>query len=38
MEGSTDLSEEDIVSIHKADVSGLVWVGGIGLHVRGLGE
>ena len=38
VEGSTDLSEADLVSIHDAEVSGLIRVDGINLHVRGLGE
>ena len=38
MEGSTELLEADLVSIHEADVFGLVQVDGVNIHVRGLGE
>ena len=37
-EGSTKLSEADLVSIDKAEVYGLVWFNGINLHVGGLDE
>ena len=38
VEGSTEMLEANLVSIYEAEVSGLVWVNGINLHVRGLGE
>ena len=38
VEGSTELSEADLVLIHEAKVSGLIWVDGINLHVGGLDE
>ena len=38
VEGSTELFEEDLVSIHEAEVSGLVQVDGVNLHVGGLRE
>ena len=38
VEGSTEMLEADLLSIHEAEVSGLVWVKVINLHVGGLGE
>ena len=38
VEGSTEMLEANLVSIYEAEVSGLVWVNGINIHVRGLGE
>ena len=38
LEGSAELSEADIVSIHEAEVCVLVRVDGVNLHVGGLGE
>ena len=38
VEGSTELSEADLVSIHEAKVSGLFWVDGINFHIGGHGE
>ena len=35
---STELSESDLVLIYKAEVSGLIWVDGVNLRFRGLGE
>ena len=32
------IPETDIVSIHEAEVSGLIRIGGVELHVGGLGE
>ena len=34
----TELLEADLVSVHKVEVYGLVWVDVINIHVRGLGE
>ena len=36
--GSTELSKADLVLIHEAKVSGLIWVDGINLHVGVFGE
>ena len=38
VEGSTELSEADLVSIHESEVSGLVRINGVNLHVGGFGE
>ena len=38
VEGPTDLPETNLVSIHVAQVSGLIWIYGIKLHVIGLSE
>ena len=38
MKFPADLPETDIVSIHEAEVSGLIRIGGVELHVGGLGE
>ena len=38
MEGSTNMLEADLVSIQEAEVSVLVCVDGVNLHVGGLGE
>ena len=38
VEGSTELSESDLVSIHKAKVSRFIWVDGVNIDVRGLDE
>ena len=38
VEDFTELSEADLLSIHEAKVSSLVWVDGVNIHVRGLGE
>ena len=36
--GSTELSKADLVLIHEAEVSGLIWVDSVNIHVGGLGE
>ena len=38
VEGSTELLEDYLLSIHEAEVSGIVRVDGVNLHVRGIGE
>ena len=38
MEGSTELSEADLLSIYEAEVSSIVRVDGVNLHVGGIGE
>ena len=38
VKGPTELSETDLVLIHKAKVSGLVRIDGINIHVGGLDE
>ena len=38
VEGSTELLEADLLLFHEAEVSGLVQVDGVDLHVGGLGE
>lgn len=38
MYGAAELSELNIILVDKAEVPCYIWLGGIGIHVRGCGE